>query len=149
MTTKRKKLRDAGYSPIPVIGKIPKLKGWQKKIAPNDNEIELWEKKFPNANTGLLTRQMPTLDVDILNQQAAEAVEQLVWKGFKDRGKILVRVGLAPKRAIPFSTAEPFEKITATLVAPDGDTSQKIELLADGQQVVAFGVQAIRFGQSS
>jgi putative DNA primase/helicase len=98
-------------------------------------------KLYPNArNTGLLTREMPTLDADILNQDASEAVEALVRERFADRGCILVRIGLAPKRAIPFRTDKPFEKITVRLTAPDGDTSQKLELLADGQQVVGFGI---------
>ena len=54
-------------------------------------------------------------------------------------GKILIRIGNAPKRAIPFQTAKPFKKIAVDLVAPNGDTSQKIELMCDGQQVVVDG----------
>ena len=141
ITSFRKQMRAAGLLPIPVNGKVPVLKEWQKKTKTDDNEIELWEKDYPDArNTGLLTREMPTLDADILNQDASEAVEALVRERFKDRGCILVRVGLAPKRAIPFRTDKPFEKITVNLVAPDGATGQKLELLADGQQLVGFGI---------
>ena len=141
ITSFRKQMRAGGYLPIPVNGKIPVLKGWPKKTKIDDDEIERWEKLYPYAlNTGLLTREMPTLDADILNQDASEAVEALVRKRFKDRGRILVRVGKAPKRAIPFRTDKPFEKITVNLVAPDGDTGEKLELLADGQQVVGFGI---------
>jgi hypothetical protein len=57
-----------------------------------------------------------------------------------DRGHVLVRIGRAPKRAIPFRTDAPFKKITANLIAVGGSEGQKIELLADGQQVVAFGI---------
>ena len=59
---------------------------------------------------------------------------------FGGRGRILVRIGLAPKRLIPFRADVPFDKITANLVAPDGSTDQKIEFLADGQMFVAFGI---------
>ena len=52
---------------------------------------------------------------------------------------MLVRTGQAPKRAIPLRTDTPFKKITGTVITPNDDTDQKIELLANGQQVVVFG----------
>jgi hypothetical protein len=97
---------------------------------------------------------MLAIDIDIYNPEAAKAVEALVRKNFERRGKVLVRVGNAPKFAIPFRTDRPFKKITANLIAPEGDpriphrlrggvlqpiNDQKIELLCDGQQLVAFG----------
>ena len=90
---------------------------------------------------------MPTIDIDIYNPEAAKAAEALVRERFERSGKVLVRVGNAPKCAIPFRTDKPFKKITANLIAPEGDPTtpyrmrgQKIELLGDGQQVVAFGI---------
>jgi len=137
----RKQLRSVGFNPIPVNGKIPPLKEWQTKTKTSDDEIEKWAKDHPNAkSTGLLTQRMPTLDVDIKIPEAAAAVEGLVRERFSSLGKILVRVGNAPKRAIPFKTDTPFAKITANLIAPDGSESQKLELLAKGQQVVGFGI---------
>ena len=38
-------------------------------------------------------------------------------------------------RAIPFRTEEPFNKIVINLIAVDGSEGQKIEFLADGEQV--------------
>jgi AAA domain/Primase C terminal 2 (PriCT-2)/Bifunctional DNA primase/polymerase, N-terminal len=141
ITDFRKQMRAGGLMPIPVNGKKPVLDEWQKKTKVSDREIELWEKDFPTAqNTGLLTCKMPTLDADIMNQAAAEAVEALVRKRFQDRGAVLVRIGRAPRRAIPFRTNKPFEKITVRLIAADGAPGEKIELLADGQQVVGFGI---------
>ena len=58
---------------------------------------------------------------------------------FEERGFMLVRIGQAPKRAILLRTNTPLKKITGTVIAPNGDTGQKIELLADGQQVIVFG----------
>ena len=139
----RKQLRSAGYDPLPIIGKMPPLDEWQTKINASDDEIDSWDKlsKTKKAkSTGLLTQRMPTLDVDIKIPEAAIAVEQLIRERFDGLGKILVRVGNAPKRAIPFTTKTPFKKITANLIAPDGDTRQKLELLGDGQQVVGFGI---------
>ena len=88
----------------------------------------------------MLTALAPVLDIDVKDAAAAESAEQLVRERFGDSGKILIRIGNAPKRAIPFQTAKPFDKISVDLVAPNGDTSQKIELMCDGQQVVVAGV---------
>jgi hypothetical protein len=63
----------------------------------------------------------------------------LARERFEERGHVLVRFGQAPKRAILLRTDLPFKKIVGNLIAPDG-SEQKIELLGDGQQVVAFGI---------
>src|SRR5262249_6755812 len=48
-------------------------------------------------------------------------------------------IGKPPKRVIPFKTETPFTKIIANVIAPNG-AQEKIEFLADGQQVVVDGV---------
>ncbi len=139
-------LKEAGFSPIPCNGKAPGvldahgqpvgMQGWQTKIDVSIEQIKAW----PANNTGLLTRNTPTLDIDILDEAAAVAVEALARERFGERGRVLVRVGRAPKRAIPFRTDAPFEKLTVPLVAADGSKGQKLEFLGDGQQFVAFGM---------
>lgn len=100
-----------------------------------------WTLSYPDhGNTGALTAYMPTCDIDILDQKAADACEQLVRNRFGDTGSLLVRIGRPPKRAVVFQTAKPFDKIAVSLVAPNGDAKQKIELLCKGQQVVVDGV---------
>jgi hypothetical protein len=117
------------------------MKEWEQQTGATDDEIRLWSGTFPYAtNTGVLTRLVPTLDIDILNPAAAAAVEDLVRERHEEHGNILVRFGLRPKRAIPFRTDEPFKKITVNLTAPDGSEGQKIELLADGQQFIVAGI---------
>ena len=139
--TVRQALVDRGYVPIPVIGKAPPFAKWQKIENVSRAMLEGWGRNWPRANnTGILTRHTPTLDADILNEPAAIAVEDLVRERFKDRGCILPRIGLAPKRAVPFRTVDPFAKITANLIAADGSTGEKIEFMCDGQQVVVAGI---------
>ena len=78
ITAYRLKLWRAGFSPIPIVGKRPPMKEWDAKIDTNDGEIELWEKLYPFArSTGIFTKTMPTIDVDIIDPFAAEAVENL------------------------------------------------------------------------
>jgi RecA-family ATPase len=141
-TALRQQLREAGYAPIPVNGKRPALEGWQTKANTKPQEINEWEEVFFYAkNTGLLTEHTPTLDIDILDQEAATAVEELVRERFGERGYILVRFGQSPKRAIPFRTDTPFSKITCNVEIPDReDRGEKPEFLANGQQFVAFGL---------
>jgi hypothetical protein len=130
-------LRRAGFAPLPLNGKRPTLKEWTA----NDDEIRLWGRTYPEAeNTGVLTRTAPAIDIDIMNPEAAEAVEELARERFEERGYFLVRFGKAPKRAILLRTQEPFKKLQALLIAPNGDAEQKIEILGDGQQLVVAGI---------
>src|SRR6516165_9993342 len=129
-----------GYAPLPLSGKAPVLQNWQQKTETNAQEIELWSSIYPGAtNTGALTRLMPTLDLDILNEEAVRAAEEIVRSHHEEHGLVLVRIGRPPKRAIPFRTDEPFKKIQVGLIAPNG-AEEKIEFLGDGQQVAVAGL---------
>jgi hypothetical protein len=128
----RLRLRALGHSPIPVDGKRPLISDWQKLGGISAEELTRLTDRYPShTNTGVLTVRMPVLDIDIKNQPAAEAIEQLVRDRFADAGRLLVRVGRAPKRAIPFQTAKPYPKISVNLVGPDGSTDQSCSVMAN------------------
>jgi hypothetical protein len=138
-TAKRLMLLMGGFAPIPVNGKAPPVKGWQNLGSADRAVIKAWAKTLSGAtNTGCLTARMPTLDIDILNEEAARAVEDYVRESFEQQGLVLSRIGKPPKRAIPFRTDKPFTKIIVNLTAPNG-SEEKIEFLGDGQQVVVHG----------
>ena len=149
LTERRQGLCAAGYTPIPLFGKVPpnkrnnsrkSLNEWEQTDNVTNEMLVMWEKTWPDArNTGILTRRMPTLDLDILNEGAVRTIEEHVRERFEEAGYILVRVGKPPKRAIPFRTEEPFGKFVVNLIAPNG-AQEKIEFLADGAQVAAFGI---------
>jgi hypothetical protein len=137
----RLRLHANGYAPLPAAGKKILLKGWQAtNITPE--VIASWKcgNHQSHRNTGIRTKRTPAFDIDITNQAAAEAVEELVHERFGGQGKPLVRIGKAPKRAVLFRTDNPFTKIARSLKAPDGGSAQKLEFLGDGQQVVAHGM---------
>jgi hypothetical protein len=149
-SARRQQLRDAGYCPLPLFGKVPPTKsktnarkglgGWQNLEQVTDEQIAMWAKTWPEArNTGVLTRLTPTLDLDILNEEAARAIEDFVRERYEECGHILVRIGKPPKRAILFRTIEPFAKIVANIVAANA-SAEKIEFLGTGQQVAVFGI---------
>jgi hypothetical protein len=128
-----------GYSPLPCHGKRPAMDGWQKRHETNEAEIHLWDRMWPyDRNTGRLTRNTPTLDVDITDRPACRAVFDRITERFEDRGLVLCRVGNAPKFSVPFRTSVPFQKFEATLIAPAGK-AMKFEFLGDGQQFVVAG----------
>jgi len=147
-TEVRLQLHRSGYHPLPLNGKNPEINGkdWQKKrLETNPDEIRLWETMYQYAvNTGVLTKFTPCLDIDILDEEAAEEIEALVRERYEDGGHVLTRIGLPPKRAIIFRTDEPFKKINVPLIAVNETDperrEQKIEFLADGQQLAAFGI---------
>ena len=47
----RQKLRIAGFSPLPIIGKRPAMEKWETKIDVNPDEIQLWDRLWPNARS--------------------------------------------------------------------------------------------------
>jgi hypothetical protein len=142
ITQHRLALRAAAFDPLPDDGKECHLIGWTTKTNVSDTDIRGWKSLPASCNTGILCKHTPALDIDIINVDAADAVEALVRERFNDAGQILVRTGLPPKRLVPFQisfSVTPFAKITAKLIAPDG-TIEKLEFLGDGQQFVAFGI---------
>jgi hypothetical protein len=86
----------------------------------------------------------PTLDIDLPNPEAVEAVADMVSDWFDGRGTILTRTGQAPKRAVPFRTEQPFQKIRIQFVKPEGSKEKEkppaIEMLAHGQQFIVDGI---------
>ena len=148
ITDQRLAMRAHGYSPLPLNGKAPKLPSWQNADDATDHQIEAWARVRPaETNTGLLTRNHPAFDVDVLsNAEAAQAVADLIAEELRDRGKLMVRFGRKPKRAIICRTIEPFKKIKVELDSffTDPETGDikhdAIEILGDGQQIACFGI---------
>ncbi|UQD71543.1 DUF3631 domain-containing protein [Bradyrhizobium japonicum] len=136
----RRKLLMQGYQPIPTAGKVPLLSNWTKRDPTSTGDIEVWSRLYPNSNTGILCATVPCLDIDIEDADAANAVEAVVREQFEERGAICVRFGRSPRRAIFFKAATPFKHAERKFVAPNGDTKQKVEMLADGRQVIVHGI---------
>jgi hypothetical protein len=133
----------AGYEPLPLYGKKPPQKDWSKLENTSDEQLQMWARTWPDAiNTGILTRAVPTLDVDILNEDAARAIEDMVRELYEEAGYVLTRIGRPPKRCFLFRTNanESFKKIIINFVARNGGETEKLEFLAAGQQVVVAGI---------
>jgi hypothetical protein len=140
ITETRHAMYQHGFAVIPVIGKNPAIEEWQN-ISANTDTINLWPSLYPSHNnTGILTKYTPAFDVDLLNPEAAEAVETLVRSLFEERGIISPRIGRAPKRAFLFRTNKPFPKLSVKLINRHGVAGEKFEILCNGQQLVVHGI---------
>ena len=138
LLAKRTAAYNNGFRLCQCDGKIAKGLGWQRTDA-DPAMMATWHA----PNTGALAARTPGADIDIMSPEAAEACEEVIRALFDDRGTILVRTGLAPKRLIPFRASAPFSKITILLKAPnakEGDEPDKLEFLGEGQQYVIDGI---------
>jgi RecA-family ATPase len=138
-TAQRKLLLDAGYVPVPANGKAPPMKAWSS-LQPTSADIERWEQEYREAtNTGILTRNTPAVDIDVLDPDVAGELQNLLWSTIGNNGHAMVRFGRVPKRAILFQTDAPFSKFaTPTFTSPD-QCKHRVEVLCDGQQIIVFG----------
>jgi len=151
ITALRLALCDNGYTPLPLYGKSPpvygtnnKVKGfagWQNLRNVTRSQVEMWGRLWEDAeNTGILTRETPAFDLDIYNEEAAIAAEEFIRERFEERGYFLPRIGLRPKRAIPFRTLDTFDKIWVNFEPTHDGKPQKIEFLCNGQQLAVDGI---------
>lgn len=148
-TELRLQLHRHGYRPVPVLGahvamkaagKRPMMKGWETVCASADEaEIARWTRAQRNCtNTGLLCGTLVGIDIDVLDHQHAHRVTCIATEMLGMTPAC--RIGRAPKILLTFRTDEPFDKIqTPEFHMLDG-TVARVEILATGQQFVAFGI---------
>lgn len=132
------KLLANGYHivPIRVGGKAPGFDGWEKSRATVGQLKDWLENGHRQCGVGILTKNTPAIDIDIRDEEMAELMDAYVRKHL---GGTLMRVGQAPKRMFLFRCDKPFRKMRTTVRKDDEwDQKHQIEVLAEGQQVVAF-----------
>ena len=136
----RLKLRENGYCPVPVLGKRPPLPAWQNvcKTA-GEYEIRRWSRDLPDAvSTGILGGLVIGVDIDVL---VPELAERLTFKCAQILGHTpLRRIGRAPKILFCYRVEAPINKLQTPDLFLDDRSKHKVEMLADGQQFVAFGI---------
>ena len=96
------------------------------------------------CGTGILTATTPAVDIDVRHAELADAIDRMVVKLVGDAP---VRFGQAPKRLRVYRTAAPFAKLSTAGYRLPGDEpgakAHKVEILAAGQQFVAYGVHPV------
>lgn len=135
-----------GYQIVPIRTgeKRPTLKDWTT-LALDLPAYNAMVGKHGRDGAGILTKYTPAIDIDIYNEAMAASMRTIVQRRL---GHAPMRVGRAPKCLFIFKTNEPFEKITsASYIDPTNPTTsdgkplkQRIEILGDGQQFVAYHI---------
>jgi hypothetical protein len=124
--------------PLPCRQKGPKIKNW--------NILSFSTDDFSHDNgIGIKTGQgVVALDLDVYDPAVVESIVAEFELRF---GPTLRRTGCAPKTALLVQTVVPKKmvvKLRATGCAPVNDKgnvkSEQVEVLTDGQQLVAFGI---------
>lgn len=131
-------LQAQGYRVVPIKQGVkgPQIDGWQELRA-TPAMIEGWGRNgYANGNVGIITEDTPAVDIDIYDAEVADAMESWMLKEFGV--DLMVRVGQAPKRLMMFRTRQPFKKMVCTYMA--GSQRHQVEVLAHGQQFVAYGI---------
>lgn len=136
-----------GYEIIPIKPgtKRPPFDEWED-IRANEKQLQRWLDHGRERNgVGILTRKTPLVDIDCRDPRI---VKKMIRFTEELLGETLQRVGQAPKTGLVYRTAEPFRKVNSkTFIDPDNPVDdsgktlgQKLEVLGDGQQFVAYAI---------
>jgi hypothetical protein len=146
-TALRLRLHSNGYPPVPVSGKRPIMDDWQKVcLTAGPKEIEAWASNMiDHLSTGILSGEIVGVDIDVLDDALSAKLEARAEEMFGH--STLRRIGRAPKVLLVYRVATPIKKLqsSALIFGNDPETKDpknhaKIEILAEGQQFVAYGI---------
>lgn len=131
-------LSENGYEVIHVsyAKKGPTYKGWER-IATDPNTVKRWIGEGKGqCNVGIRTKHTPAVDIDILDAELSAEINAWCQQNI---GFAPTRVGRAPKQLLVYYAKRPFTKRVITVISPE-KVKQKVEILGDGQQFIAYGV---------
>lgn len=138
------RLAAQGFEPVPIIPgrKWPRPKAWdQGGWAERAGE-------FGDDFTGILARSTPGIDIDVSDPELVREIEAIVLDVLDCHERPPpARTGMPPRKLLVCRTEEPFSKLTTAGYALPNDPVidgkrklSKVEILADGQQFVAYAV---------
>ena len=138
------RLVEQGYEPVPIIPgqKRPSADNWT--VGGLGAKATQYYRDF----TGILTRDAPAVDIDVSDAELVRQIEAIVLDVADCHERPPpARIGMAPRRLLMFRTEKPFGKMATFDYALPTDPVvngkrkvSKVEILADGQQFVAFAV---------
>ena len=138
-------LADLGYEPVPIIRgeKRPAVDKWQA------GGWEAHSQQYETNYTGLLTRFNPGVDIDVSDEELVQAIRAIVFDvaGCHEMPPPR-RIGNAPRELLLFRTEEEFAKVSTAAYVLKTDKADangkvkgsKVEILASGQQFVAYAI---------
>ena len=132
-------LVDLGYEIVPIKKgkKFPTLQGWQDIRATTDDVDKWLANGHADGGVGVLCRQTVAVDIDCLDKSINHRL--LHWLD-ENIGMSPIRVGQKPKCIATFRVEGAFKKIKSCEYEDADGNRHAVEILADGQQFVAFGI---------
>lgn len=132
-------LIDAGYDIVPIKrgDKYPPFLGWEKIRATSKTLDDWLDEGYGGMGVGLICEFTPGVDIDVTHDELARHMEQWVHDNV---AMAPVRVGNAPKRLLMFRCDDPFPKVNSQVFLDENGEKQKVEILGEGQQFVAFHI---------
>ena len=132
-------LVERGYEIVPIMKgkKAPMLKGWQDIRATHDDVDKWLGNGHADGGVGVLCRNTVAVDIDCLDAPLNHKLLQ--WLD-ENVGKSAIRIGQKPKCILPFRVDGGFSKIRSCEYEDELGSKHAVEVLAEGQQFVAFGI---------
>ncbi len=138
-----RQLQENGYQPIPIRPnqKFPSIDDWPNyKFSEGDPD----RLGFQQHGIGILTARTPAIDIDCYCPIIAELLKQMVIRVLGCcEAPPPIRIGQKPKLLFVCQTKNPFrKKATKKYKLPryEAYKDSGVEILADGQQFVAYGM---------
>ena len=125
-----------GYRIVPIRRgcKAPiGITGWTQ-INADLNQLGQWA-SAGFEGVGVLTRDNPGVDIDILDEEVSQSLVTRVQEKFPGG---LIRVGKSPKTLIAYRTTTPFKKVRSCTYEDQFGDQHAVEILGYGQQYVAY-----------
>ncbi len=126
-------------TPIVRGKKNPVFDDWQARPIRDEEQFARAIKRCGDCGIGIVTGEAIAVDIDVLDREVVDEI--LLWCD-ENIGRAPLRVGKEPKSLLLFRSAEPLTKMASLAYRPPGEQGskgQRIEVLADGQQFVAYG----------
>lgn len=130
----RKLLLHNGYTPLPLLDKGIRIKGWSRDTIDED-WLAKYERTSKYANTGIRCDDLVAFDIDVYDEDLADECEKIITSivGRSD----LCRVGQWPKRLIVYRLSG--EPIRSARTGKYG--GHMVEVLASAKrQFASFGI---------
>lgn len=127
-----------GYSPVLARGKISDVAGWRTPVTSAEEVAQLTAANPTYKNTGILCGSVVAVDIDAQDPDTAAGLTEIAER-LPGADIALRRVGKAPKVMLLFRATEIRKKSSTAEYTVNGLKCQ-VEVMGDGQQIVAFGV---------
>jgi len=125
-----------GYqiTPIRPGAKAPILRDWTNQRLTADDCS-----KYAGAGVGIICGNVVAIDIDSTDESISQAMVEMLEQ---EKGAVPIRVGRAPKTlaVVRLATQDIRKMSTAVYNTPGTDDKHQLELLAKGQQFVAYGI---------